>query len=190
MKRLCEMIVGLGLVVCLAMPVPAQKQKGKNYCGISYLLFYKGIEEELKLSKEQLAKAKAVAEERAAKFQEKFDEARKDKDGQSIANVYRVATEETNKALAKILTPAQMKRLSQIEMQNYFYTTLLDPANAKLLNFTPEQLAKIEPLSRLGGPGMSAAEKNEWHEKGLAILTPEQKKAWESLVGPPYIFRR
>jgi hypothetical protein len=198
MRKSWTVAVGLILAICLAHAGAGKKEKDRHYCGVCWLLFYdKGISEELKLSPKQLEKAKQVANEITDKYQEKLDKTRRQTKGDSsVSGRYfetsKVAERETNKALAKVLTATQMKRLEQIHKQAYFYSDIgiLDPKNAKVLKLTRKQREVLTKFSGQADPKMSVAEEKEWVDKGFAVLTAEQKKAWETIVGPRYTFRR
>ena len=187
MRTTCQTGIGLVLVLSVVTEAVAQKEPRKDYTGLSYLLFYdKGIAKELKLDEEQLDRAKAVAEKVRLEHQSKLDAALKFKDGPQYGVAHRLASVDTDKALAKVLTEPQMKRLRQIDRQNYQVSTLMDPKNAKALNLSDEQKKQIKLIARVAGPGQSIEERKERYEKTEGVLTAEQKKVWDSLVGPRY----
>jgi hypothetical protein len=192
MRTTIRLVFGFLLLGLIAASSLGQKKKERDFRGVCWLLFYdKGIADELKLTPKDMEKAKKAAIEVTDRYQDKLDKARvRSKDApEHWTEVVTEAARETDKALAKVLKPAQMKRLEQIHRQAYFYQYLLDKKSTDLLKFTPEQKKKLSELAGEGGPGMSQQEKKEWVDKGLAVLTPEQKKAWETLVGPRYKFR-
>jgi hypothetical protein len=187
MRNHRAIILNLALLIAWCASTVAQQPTRKFYCGYASLLVYqKSVADDLKLEKDQLAKAIEAAERVRVKYEDELNKAGLDKDGVKWSMVYPKVAEESNKALAQVLTPEHMKRLDQIHKQVYLHSTLLAPENAKLFNFTAEQQGKLKELSKQGFPGMSATEEKAWYDKTLSVLTPEQKKVWESIVGPPY----
>jgi Spy/CpxP family protein refolding chaperone len=121
------------------------------------------------------------------------------------------------RAMTDLLTPEQRRRLKQIQVQALGPAAWDDPAVQKALQLTDDQKAVIKtardearaklceqrpaarggPPSR-GGPDQKALRlrEREWaaayralQDRIVALLTPEQKKRWRELTGPPVRFR-
>jgi RNA polymerase sigma factor (sigma-70 family) len=117
------------------------------------------------------------------------------------------------KAAPRILSAVAIKRLYQIERQSRGLPRLLrDPAVQRALKLNDEQAKQIEDLFKeaepqarrdlsklLGGGGpllvetVAAAEGKAYAgamKRALAVLTAEQRRAWNDLVGEPFDFER
>jgi hypothetical protein len=163
----------------------------------------RAAQEELKLGKEQIGKVEELARKDA-------ESARKESDARNalirpISDYLSQQTTERNKATQQaasdLLRPEQKKRLEQIQRQQgtrlFTDAQLLDA-----LRLTPEQRSKLDAIraedSRSSSWSRAAASRSgtdyEKQQAGLlkarydkivALLTPEQLKTWNELVGPP-----
>lgn len=112
---------------------------------------------------------------------------------------------EVEKQLATILNEQQMKRLKQIALQVEGYAALERPEIADQVGLTKEQRQKIRDILRQAdekrreafqqGQGDRQAafqrmrEIRQWVDGEIEkLLTPEQKKKWQELVGAPFKF--
>jgi serine/threonine protein kinase len=107
------------------------------------------------------------------------------------------------KAVAEVLSPAQVKRLRQIDRQLLGPLAFGNPEVAAELGLTETQGQQIRQIQREGfapspsdGPWRPGSpdegrkrmeEKREQSVKRIvALLTDEQQKKWQELVGPPF----
>jgi Spy/CpxP family protein refolding chaperone len=112
---------------------------------------------------------------------------------------------EVEKQLSKVLNEQQMKRLKQIALQVEGYAALERPEVAEQVGLTKEQRQKIRDILRQAaekrreafqqGQGDRQAvfqrmrEIRQWVDGEIEkLLTPEQKKKWQELVGAPFKF--
>jgi hypothetical protein len=207
--RFCLVV---GLAVVMAGPVLAQEQGqrrgrggrggfGGGMFGPGMLLNQKSVHEELKMTEEQVNKAKSAIEEinkkRAADFQGlRGNDPENQEKRQALMKEIR---EETDKALAGILNEDQRKRLKQIELQFQGARAFGTPDVQKALNLTDDQKEKIKTInddarqemqSIFQGGGdpqenrkkMQALQK-ETTEKIVALLDEGQKKTWKEMTG-------
>jgi serine/threonine protein kinase len=106
------------------------------------------------------------------------------------------------KALAAILTPAQLRRLKQIALQQRGTQALDETDVAAKLALTADQKTRIQALRDEGLHAMTEGPRQDrgpgegdWNaeridrstlEKVVAVLTPAQRTAWKELVGEPF----
>ena len=167
----------------------------------------KSVQQELKLSEEQVKKIEDTANEIREKHQAELEPLRqldRQEQRQKAAPIRRKIADETRQALAGVLQPEQQKRLKQIELQQRGARAFQEPKVQDSLKLTDEQKGKINTINedaarkrreaRQGaGRGNSpetrsklTALRKESMEKALAVLTPEQKTTWEEMAGKPF----
>jgi Spy/CpxP family protein refolding chaperone len=112
---------------------------------------------------------------------------------------------EVEKQLSQILNEQQMKRLKQIALQVEGYAALERPEIAEQVGLTKEQRQKIRDILRQAGEKRREAfqqgqgdrqaafqrmrEIRQWVDGEIEkLLTAEQKKKWQELVGAPFKF--
>lgn len=170
---------------------------GRNSFG---LLTQKSVQDELKLSDDQVKKVDEHMEKQRGGFaalrdlgdderQQKMEE--RDKANQA--------------AIAEILNPDQLKRFKQISLQQRGAQAFGDPEIAQALNLTSEQkdrikaiqdagLAEMRELFQAGDAGGDRQElqkkgmdlRNASNEKAQAVLTTEQQAKWKEMTGEPF----
>lgn len=90
--------------------------------------------------------------------------------------------------LAAILTPEQNARLKQITMQVRGAEAMLDHDVAADLRLTEEQARQVRLHAR---PMIAVTDgmvkRGTGLPKAMEVLTPDQRAAWEKLVGPPFM---
>jgi hypothetical protein len=165
------------------------------------------VQEEIKLTDDQKAEVHKVQEKQTAAFQKLRDAGDREKAFEGM----RAIREETKKDLDKwkeaSLKPEQAKRLKQIEWQNSNgIQAFTDAEVQKELKFTDKQKDEIkeihdgldkdrrELLSGAQGdrqkmrelqPKVQALQK-EAKDKVNGLLTDEQKKTWETMLGEKF----
>jgi hypothetical protein len=76
-----------------------------------------------------------------------------------------------------VLNNEQKARLKQIELQQLGIVAVLRPEVAKQLKLTDEQQAAVQKL-------LDDRQDADREKKALALLTDEQRKTWEGMLGP------
>jgi Spy/CpxP family protein refolding chaperone len=200
MKRLAPITLALAVVALAASPALAQ-QRGPFGGGFGasplMLLGQKSVQEELKLTDEQV---KQVTE-----LQEKQRANRPDFQGLGREEIQKKMAElrkTENEAIAKILKPEQLKRAKQIALQQQVRFGIGFALNneeiAKSLKITDEQKEKLreiqgkarEQMQGLGRDEEGAKKRQEimkaTNEKVEGVLTAEQKTKLKGLQGEPF----
>ncbi|MBX6315756.1 MAG: hypothetical protein IRY99_23000 [Isosphaeraceae bacterium] len=207
MRAICRTVLSLGVVALMVSPALAQRPGGFGFGrgGMSapMLLSNRGVQEELKLSEEQVNKAESLARDMQGRMRDLFQSGGDPEERREKAQKL---NEEMRKSVADILKPEQKKRFDQIELQSRGYLAFLDPEVQKKLNLTEEQKDKLRDLAResgermrdlfqaAGGDRQTAMQKiqtlrRETNEKAVALLTEDQKKTWKEMTGAPFEVR-
>jgi hypothetical protein len=163
------------------------------------LLGQKSVQEELKLTADQVGKVTALQQKQQGARQGLADLSQEErtKKMQELAK-------ENDKAVADLLKPEQSKRLKQILLQQQGAIAFNNPEVAQALNFTAEQKAKLKDIQdtaskerqalRGGGAGadrQAIAQKmadimKKTNTEAMALLTADQKAKWLELTGEPF----
>lgn len=162
--------------------------------GLAFLLRNEQIQTELKLTEDQIKKIEAATPEGLRDME---PEAR-DK-----------AVAKMQEDIKAVLTPAQNRRVREISLQMQGPRALTQPDVAKELGLSAAQVAEIEKAIEIprpeGGqgapqPGGAGAQpggggfdreafakaREEANKKALAVLTADQKKKWEAMLGKKF----
>jgi hypothetical protein len=120
-----------------------------------------------------------------------------------VQQLRRQMAEQMRTRLAPILRPEQQQRLAEIHLQMRGLEAFTDPAVQSALKLTPEQTGKavatFEAMRKEVQQLLTAAQGNRqearpklvalrqsYREKLTALLTDEQKTAWQALHGKPF----
>jgi Spy/CpxP family protein refolding chaperone len=224
MRIVFQGLLALGLAAALVLPAQAQRGRpgGGGPFGGGSLLENQSVQKELRLSDEQIKKVTEITQSIRDKHREELQAVFKrgpQTDRERIQELFKTINEETNKALADVLTPEQAKRYKQITLQDRGTQAFNDEEVQKALKLTDEQKEKIKTINedaakerqqlfpRGGGGGGAgagrrdpgafeemrkkmAAMNKETMEKVTAVLTDDQKKAWKDLIGEPFEVKR
>jgi len=212
MRTFTRLALALGLVVCLTGQVRAQgggRGMGGMMGGPAMYLGNPAVQKELKLSDEQIEKAKAFQtsyqekqRERMSGLQDLSQEERQEK----MAAVRKEMTAEFKKGAAEFLKPEQVKRLDQIVLFNQGANAFGPMGNAEVIEkmkITDDQKAKIKEINDDAGAqrrelmqGMQDDPEGTrkkmtdltktTNEKVMALFTSEQKATWKDLTGEPF----
>jgi hypothetical protein len=199
MRTLKQMAVGLGLLAFVASPAFAQGRGGFGMGG-GNLLGNQSVQKELKMDDAQKEKATQLAADMREKAQGLRDLSQEE---QQKARAELMAS--TNKAVAEILKPEQLKRYNEIRYQQMGAAAFGDPVVAAKLKLTDEQKDKIKTVNsdsqsqmreifqefqndREGAQKKMTALRKETNDKAVAVLTSEQKTTWKELQGAPFEF--
>jgi Spy/CpxP family protein refolding chaperone len=194
MRRHCRLIAVIAAALLLSAPALAQFRGGFG----GGLAGNASVQKELKLTDDQVEKVKSALKEVGSSL--KDSRPGKDATPEQRAEFIKKVSEATNKALAGILKPEQIKRLKQIELQQ---SGPSDADAQKELALSDEQKTKIKELAdklreqsrevfkNAQGNFEEARDKltklrKETQEKELGVLTDTQKKKWKELTGEPF----
>src|SRR3954453_3569722 len=114
------------------------------------LIANEGVQKELKLSDEQASEADAVASDVREKHYSDFAKLRDlgaQERFEKTAEIVRTMTSETNKGLADVLEPEQMKRYRQIQIQHVGLMTFTEPEVQSKLKLTDDQAGRIRRIN-------------------------------------------
>lgn len=202
MKRLAQITLAAAIVAMAVSPALAQERQRQRQGqrpqggfggGMLFLLTQKSVQDELKLSDEQVKKVKDLQEKQRESFQGLRDLSQEERQKKM-----REQGEATQKAVAEILKPAQLKRGRQIALQQQGARALGNEEVAKALNITDEQKQKIrdiqtksrEEMRGLGRDEDARTKRQELtkatNEKVMGVLTSEQKTKLKELQGEPF----
>jgi hypothetical protein len=200
MQRLVRLVLAAAAVALVASPVLAQRgpRGGMMRMPGLMLLTQKSVQEDLKLSEDQVKKLSEAARkqfEAFGKLQE-VDEADRPKKMEEIRK-------EGRKAVADILSKEQTKRLGEIRLQVERAAAFADPAVAKQLNFNDDQKkqlkaiqeeankARTQILEDAGGDFQTAGPKireamQKANAKMMKVLNEDQQAKWKEMIGKPF----
>ena len=198
MKKLALLMLVLSMIAVSASQAMAQRGGrgggGRGPGGNSFsLLNQKSIQDELKLTDEQIKKAEQEAEKQRDSFAGFRDLSPEERQGK-IQERLKV----NQAALAEILKEDQLKRFKQIEFQQRGSQALADPEVAQALALTTEQKDRIQAIQEAsrnemrelfqaeGGREKIEALRASVNEKANAVLTPEQQTKWKEMTGSPF----
>jgi Spy/CpxP family protein refolding chaperone len=205
-------VAALAVLVVLAGTTLAQQRQfplGGFGGGAGFLLTNPDVQQELKLSEEQITKTKDAMQTVRATFKDKFAALKDTPQEDRPAKMQEIAKEmntETEKSLKGILNADQQKRLKQLELQQRGADALTDAEVEKTLNLTAEQKDKIKTIREDSGKEMREIFQNaagnfqeamtkiqtlrkETTEKATSVLTDVQKKSWKEMTGAPFEFK-
>jgi Spy/CpxP family protein refolding chaperone len=178
--------------------------------GLDMLLQNGGVQKELGLKDDQRSKVKEVIHDIRVKHREDWEKLRdlsQEERREKLPGLIKLVSDDTTKNLAEVLNPAQLKRLKQIKWQNDGLRAFSEAEVNKFLKLTDSQREKIQAVNEEarqefaaifqggdapgGGNYQDAMKKvtalrKDTLAKGVAVLTPEQKKTWKDLIGNPF----
>ncbi|HWP31907.1 MAG TPA: hypothetical protein VNK96_09340 [Fimbriimonadales bacterium] len=159
------------------------------------------VRKELKLTQEQIAKIEALSE------QFRGQPGQRDPQGARDPNAMRERLQKMEAAIKEILNAEQFKRLQELRLQLEGPSAIARPEVQEKLGLSEAQKKQIEEIlnksqeemralfQQGGGAGgrqeaMEAIRKirEETDKKILAVLTEEQRKKWETMLGKPFKF--
>lgn len=159
------------------------------------LLENKDVQEDLKLTAEQVKSVKELAT--------KYNEAIKDLKGRDAFQKSRDLIQQNQQAIERLLNGDQNKRLGQLEVQQKGPNAFSDPQVSKEINLTNEQRTEMQNVIRESakkrteiirdnkGNAEKILEKTNELNKSVVEdivknLTDGQKGTWRILVGEPF----
>jgi hypothetical protein len=207
MREVKHLVLGLGVALLLAGAAEAQQfRRGAGLVGPAMLVQNESVQQELKLSEDQVGKVKEFGQKLREKFQDEFAQLRQleqKERAQKGQELMKKVEAEGAKALKELLEPGQLKRLHQITLQQRGSQAFLDPAVQKSLKLNDEQRDKIRTVGEEASKELREVFRNAQGnleeaqkkfrelrqssmEKALAVLTDEQKKSWKEMTGEPF----
>jgi Spy/CpxP family protein refolding chaperone len=208
--RYAKLAMALLLVGLLAGTVLGQRFPfGGGFGGAAMLLGNPDVQQELKLSEDQIAKAKEVGQQVRDKFKDAFaglKDTPKDQIREKAEEIMKQVNTETEKGLKGVLNADQTKRLKQLELQAKGPAAFTDPDVEKTLALTADQKDKIKTITQDANTERGEIFKNakgdfqaamtkmqtlqkETLEKTTATLNDTQKKTWKDMTGNPFEFK-
>lgn len=219
MRPQVQVAFTLVLAGLLAGPIQAQVPPRaalvsllQDGAGKPLLLANPRIKQEIKLTEEQDNRIRKIIGEARDKYQPEFRKAGLDRE--RLLKVGLEAIQQTrerlNKALPDILTPDQLQRLDQIQIQANGIISFKREDVQKKLKLTLTQKFEILKIGgdlkqkidevlkdassaplRKGPAAVQKAKqlKNAATEKAVQTLTSEQKKTWKEMTGEPFDFK-
>jgi hypothetical protein len=201
MKRFMQLTLAAAVVAIVASPALAQQRQGRGFGGMGMgALFYltqKSVQEELKLSDEQVKKVTELQEKQRESFQGLQDLSQEERRAKM-----QEAAKAQSEAISKILDAKQLKRAKEIALQQQVKNNLGMALNneevAKALNITDEQKDKIRELQGKAREELQGAGFDEdgfkkrqevmkaMSEKVEGMLTADQKTKLKELQGEPF----
>lgn len=203
MKMFVRSIAALGLLGLLSVTAQAQGPRGGFGMGGGLMLLQnEGVQKELKLTEEQISKAREAGQALRERFSADLQGFR-DKTEAERRELTEKMSAESKKLLADVLKSEQTKRFEQIQLQARGVQAFVSEEVQKALTLTEEQQAKIKTITEdLGqqmreafqaaqGDFQAAASKvssirKDAMTKATALLSEDQKKAWSELTGAPF----
>jgi Spy/CpxP family protein refolding chaperone len=208
MRGICRAGLTLALVLMVAGPALAQRQRGGGgFGGFGGLLRNESVQKELKINEEQAGKVKEALTQVQEKHRDSFAKLRdvpREERGQKMQEITRAVNEDTLKAVGEILNADQVKRLKQIELQQAGAQAYARAEIQKALKITDEQKEKIKLINddaakqmrelfqpgQQGGFEKMAALRKETATKIEGVLTDDQKKEFKGMTGEPFKIER
>lgn len=203
--RLGKLAVVFGVLLLLTGTAAAQRFGPFGGGGKAMLLMNPDVQQELKLSEDQIAKVKELSQAVFEKLKDKLKDIPKDELREKFAEIAKAIGEETDKALKDLLKPDQTKRMRQLELQQRGYLAFTDAEVQKELKLADEQKETIKTLTddaRKQGEELFQAKgdpketmtkfqalRKDTLEKVMATLKEDQKKSWKELTGEPFEFK-
>lgn len=213
MRVSCKLWLALGLAVTISSLALAQRQPFPfggfgGTTGIA-LLTNKSVQDELKLTKEQVEKVTQAQAKMMEKMQDifgKLQDLKPEERREKIQSLMKEASLDAEKMLKDVLKPEQTKRLKEIEVQQAGIQNFANEEIQKTLKLTGEQKDKIKTMSddvrkdtqeifkEAGRDFQKMAEarkkivslNKEAVDKAKATLNAEQKKALDNMMGKPF----
>jgi cysteinyl-tRNA synthetase len=170
-------------------------------------LQHSDVQTELKLSSQQIQKINQIMRDVREKHKEDFDRLRQlgsEERRRQQADLTKIVSQETMKALRQVLDPGQARRVEQIHLQRQGLGAFADPKVETALGLTADQKNKLKVIGedvakevRMLFRGRAQSNFQEALrkidkvrstavEKGVALLSDEQKKVWQELLGEPF----
>jgi hypothetical protein len=199
------------LVVAIALPLCTWGQRvpyqpDGPFTGFDVLLLTESVQQELKLSLDQLRQIKELARAVRLKRRSEFENRgyRTEDRVEKARAMLRAVSDETIKGVAQYLKPDQLKRLKQIHVQWLGLQAFFEPELQAALALRPEQKQELEKISQQlqdsSSKAVQAGNRKTVEPKlqtitnlrrqalaqAVGLLSPPQKQTWLYLTGTPF----
>ncbi len=203
MRGAARFVFVVGVAALLAFPLLAQQRQGggRGFMGggmpLWMLLSQKSVQDELKVTDDQIKKTEELSEKQREGFR-----SLRDLEPEERTKKMQEANQASEKALAEILKPAQLKRLKQISLQLAAVLAFINPEVIKELKLTDAQKEKIKEIwqqtmdqkadifQNIHDRAEIRKKRDEVDksavEKVVSEFNPEQKAKWKELIGEPF----
>jgi len=203
MKKLGFLVLALAAVALAAPEAWAQRQRGGGFGGGFnglFLLGQKSVQQELKLSDDQVKQASEQLDKERASAGGLRDLSREERQEKMAER-----TKANQAAVDAILQDDQKKRFKQISLQQRGPQAFADPQVAEALDLTADQKSKLAEIQQSGnsarrelfqagaGGGDREAMRKKMdalrassNEKAMDVLSSDQKEKWKALSGEPF----
>ena len=214
MRGCRQMIWAVGFLSAALLAPAAVQAQGQRGGGMGMgggmagpgVISVPAVQKELKLSDDQVEKAKTFGEEYRAKGREMMSELEGlegDERMTKMQTLNRGHFAAGMKEVEAMLKPEQTRRFKQIVFQTRGLENLTDPETAKALKVTGDQADKVkellegsrsemrEAMQSSGGDRQVAMEKyqairKETNAKAMALMSAEQKSMYKEMAGEPF----
>ncbi len=197
MRRFGQRTLLLAVFVIAAAPVLAQRGgggRGGPGGGSMGLLMNKDVQQDLKMTDEQIAKVNELMQKQREAMKDLSPEEKREKmPDMAKAN---------ERQVSQILKPEQRQRLKQLRLQRDGAMAIADPEVASNLQLSGEQREKIKSITddmrkefgelrQSGAPPEEMRQKmgelrKSTNDKIMEVLTEEQKAKWKEMQGAPF----
>lgn len=159
------------------------------------LLNNESVQKELEVVPSQLDEIQKIGQDMREQMMEMFRGLRgaSEEDRQAAFDKIRTLRTDMEKDLSKVLMPAQMQRLKQIQVQQQSRgrggLAITNDNIAEQLGLTESQIADLRAKSEELQTEMRAKLdelRKSADDELLKLLTPEQQKKWKELIGEPF----
>ncbi|MEW4561714.1 hypothetical protein AB1K70_04265 [Bremerella sp. JC770] len=159
------------------------------------LLNNESVQKELEIVPSQLDDIRELGQEMRESMRDMFQGMRNasEDERREMFDKLRSAREDMEADLSKVLMPAQLERLKQIQVQQQSSgrggVSFANPRIAEALGLTEAQLADLrEKAEELQTEMRAKVEelRKQADDELLQMLTPEQQKKWKEMVGDPF----
>ena len=207
MKKLGVCVVALVILGTAAPSLLAQQrqrgQRGAGFGGagrdVVSLLNQRSVQEELKLSEDQVKKISELTTTQRGSFRNRQNQSREE-----LQKMLEERNKTNQKALAEILKPDQLKRAKQISWQQQHAQAFSDPEVVAALQLRDAQKEKIKTIhddtrqeagqlfQRGGGGNQEELRKKRealnkaTDDKVISLLTADQMAKWKDLTGETF----
>ncbi len=216
MRRWLTVLAVTGIMLLLTVPLGAQEQRqgrgrgrgGPGGFGGPGLITNKSVQQELGMTEDQVKQADDAVKKVREAHRGDFDKLQGLEGQERFAKMQEVSKavrHDTQKELAGILKPDQLKRLKEIELQQQGAQAFSDPDLQKELKLTDDQKEKIKTINEdarsemrsiFQGAGQGGdrqemmkkmqALRKETLENSLAVLTKDQQAKYKEMTGKPF----
>lgn len=195
MKKIIVTAIAVAVASWAVAPAFGQQRGGFTTSPLS-LLGQKSVQDELKMTEDQVKKATELAEKMRGNRQD-FQNLSREEIQKKLAE----RAEASEKAMAEFLKPEQLTRVNQIALQQQGARALASEKVADGVKLSAEQKEKVKGIMEEYNTALRAAFQGGFNdetrkkmeelrkstdEKLTGLLSAEQKATWTKLQGEPF----